>query len=334
MRYTGRRKHRGLYGLCLLLWACNRNAAPEGVHSTQEHKLVSAPAAQPSAAFSALQPPGGVAPTNLDPRALLPAGNGFTQFAVLGDFGEAGSGEAAVARLVKSWQPEFILTTGDNNYPEGAADTIDANIGQYFQEFIAPYKGKYGPGASENRFFPSLGNHDWMTPGAKPYFDYFELPGNERYYDFVRGAVHFFAIDSDFNEPDGITASSKQAAWLKQQLAKSTARWQVVYMHHPPYSSSRHGSTPAAQWPYKEWGTDLVLAGHDHSYERLLVDGLSYVVIGLGGRIIYPFMRIATGSQVRYNETLGALRVAANDQALIYYFINIDGKRIDMLQLP
>jgi hypothetical protein len=313
--------------------ACNRNAAPEPTaHASQELKLVGA-SATPSSALSALAPPGGVPVTNLDPRALLPSGSSAAHFAVLGDFGESGSGEAAVASLIKSWQPEFIVTTGDNNYPEGAAETIDANIGQYFHEFIFPYKGKYGPGASENRFFPSLGNHDWMAPRAKPYFDYFELPGNERYYDFVRGAVHFFAIDSDINEPEGITASSKQALWLKQQLAKSKARWQVVYMHHPPYSSGSHGSTLETQWPFKEWGVDLVLAGHDHIYERLSVGGLPYIVIGLGGRQIYPFINDATGSQTRYNDTLGALRVAANDQALICYFINIDGKRIDQLEL-
>jgi hypothetical protein len=319
----------------VLLCACNsRTAAPEQRLGQQEQNLIGEPAQQPSAALSTLTPPGGQAAANLNPGAQLPSGNDTVQFAVLGDFGEAGPAEGAVARLVKSWRPEFILTTGDNNYPEGAAETIDANIGQYFREFIAPYKGNYGPGAKENRFFPSLGNHDWMTPGAKPYFDYFTLPGNERYYDFVRGAVHFFALDSDPNEPDGITAGSKQAQWLKQRLAESTARWQVVYMHHPPYSSGRHGSARTAQWPSKEWGADLVLAGHDHHYERLLVAGLPYVVIGLGGRFIYPFTMTATGSQVRYNQTFGALRFVANDQALAYYFINVEGKRIDGLQLP
>jgi hypothetical protein len=65
-----------------------------------------------------------------------------------------------------------------------------------------------------NQFFPTLGNHDWYTPGAQPYLDYFHLPGNERYYDFVWGPVHFFAIDSDENEPDGVNQSSVQAKWL------------------------------------------------------------------------------------------------------------------------
>jgi hypothetical protein len=57
-------------------------------------------------------------------------------------------------------------------------------------------------------------------------------------------------------------------------------------------------------------------------------------VIGLGGRMIYPFVVTAQGSQVRFNDTLGALRVAANDQALVCNFITIDGKRVDQLQLP
>ena len=84
----------------------------------------------------------------------------MTRFAVIGDFGLAGQPEADVASLVKSWEPELIITTGDNNYPDGEAETIDDNIGQYYQAFIYPYHGAYGPGAEVNRFFPTLGNHD------------------------------------------------------------------------------------------------------------------------------------------------------------------------------
>src|SRR5215210_931586 len=80
-----------------------------------------------------------------------------TRFAVVGDFGYAGQPEADVANLVNSWQPEFVITTGDNNYEVGAAATIDANIGQYYHQFIYPYTGAYGAGAAFNRFFPVLG---------------------------------------------------------------------------------------------------------------------------------------------------------------------------------
>src|SRR4051812_48198823 len=67
-------------------------------------------------------------------------------FAVIGDFGRAGSNEQAVAALVTSWNPSFIITVGDNNYDEGKASTIDQNIGQYYHAWIAPYTGAYGPG--------------------------------------------------------------------------------------------------------------------------------------------------------------------------------------------
>ncbi|MBP9121408.1 MAG: hypothetical protein KBF59_11150, partial [Ignavibacterium sp.] len=82
------------------------------------------------------------------------------KFAAIGDYGLAGPNELTVANLVKSWNPDFIITLGDNNYELGADSTIDVNIGQYFYEYIYPYKGNYGSGSTVNRFFPSLGNHD------------------------------------------------------------------------------------------------------------------------------------------------------------------------------
>jgi len=85
---------------------------------------------------------------------------------VIGDFGVAASGgssaaiELSVANVIKRWDPDFIVTLGDNNYPDGASSTLDPNIGQFLAEYIHPYTGAYGPGGSSNRFFPCLGNHD------------------------------------------------------------------------------------------------------------------------------------------------------------------------------
>lgn len=265
----------------------------------------------------------------LCPSSVAVGQSGVLRFASIGDYGIADTPTAEVASLVRSWKPDLIITQGDNNYPDGAASTIDENIGQFYHEFISPYKGNYGAGASENRFFPSLGNHDWETPGAQPYLDYFTLPGNERYYDFVRGPVHFFALDSDPREPDGITATSKQGEWLKERLAASTAPWRVVYMHHAPYSSGDHGNDEGMQWPFAEWGATVVIAGHDHIYERLLIDGLPYFVNGAGGNRLYDFHDIVEGSRVRYNKEQGAMLIEATARTITYKFIDRKGKVAD-----
>jgi 3',5'-cyclic AMP phosphodiesterase CpdA len=309
--------------------SCRNRVAPEpgpAVQSQREAVLA------PTGAPAPLSP----APANpTQPRAVkkIPAGEPAVRFAVIGDYGAANEAEERVAELVRAERPDFVITTGDNNYPDGEAATIDPNIGRFYHEFIHPYRGRYGVGATENRFFPSLGNHDWETPGAKPYLDYFTLPGNERYYDFVKGDVHFFAIDSDEREPDGITATSKQAAWLEQALKKSTAAWQIVYMHHPPYSSSSHGSSEELRWPYAKWGADLVLAGHDHTYERVEQDGIVYVVNGLGGNRPYPFRQPLPGSVIQYQKRHGAQFIEASKSTLVSRFSSIDRETIDAFSL-
>ena len=251
------------------------------------------------------------------------------RFAAIGDYGLAGDNELAVANLVKSWNPDFIITLGDNNYPLGADSTIDQNIGQYYHDYIYPYKGTYGTGSNVNRFFPALGNHDWYSDSANPYLNYFELPGNERYYDIIRGDVHLFILNSDPNEPHGYTDTSIQARWLKDELALSWSKWNIVTVHHAPYSSGPHGSTLYAQWPYKLWGADLVLSGHDHDYERLVVDSLTYIVCGTGGHSLYTFIDTINGSVFQYNSNYGALLIETDENTLITKFCYTNYELID-----
>jgi tartrate-resistant acid phosphatase type 5 len=251
-------------------------------------------------------------------------------FAVMGDYGQAGPSAEQVAELIDGWDVDFITTTGDNNYPSGAAETIDANIGQYYHEYIGNYVGSYGEGAAENRFFPSLGNHDLDTDNGQPYYDYFTLPANERYYDVVSGSVHIFVLNTDTREPDGVGRSSVQAQWLQSALAASTAEWQVVIAHHPPFSSGLHGPTDYIEWPFGEWGADVMIAGHDHLYERLEVEGFPYFITGLGGsEAVYDFVNIYPGSLVRYNAMHGAIRVEATADWINFQFTNVNGDVID-----
>ena len=310
---------------CLAHSGCDSKQAVERVPAN----LAARTPAQPKVVSSgqAEEPPSGEC--DASPLPSAPS----TRFALIGDYGMGNAEEAAVARLVKSWNPEFVITAGDNNYPSGGADTIDAHIGQFFREFICPYRGGYGAGATRNRFFPALGNHDWYTDQAAPYLDYFTLPGNERYYDVVWRNVQVFALDSDPREPDGIDAQSRQAAWFKSEIEASSVRWKVVTMHHPPYTSGPHQSTLEMQWPYREWGADLVLAGHDHTYERLNVNGLTYVVMGLSGAPPYGFNPPLPESEKRYTGGFGAALLEATEDNLTMQTFRIDGERIDTFTL-
>lgn len=264
------------------------------------------------------------------------------RFGVIGDFGLDGANEANVATLVKGWSPSFIVTLGDNNYYSGAASTIDKNMGKYYHDYMFPYSGSFGNGAADqvNHFFPVLGNHDWngltCTAGTctGPYFNYFTLPNNERYYDFVQGPVHFFMLDSDPHEPDGVTSSSTQANWLHTKLAAAQEPWKLVLMHHPPYSSgATHGSTSAAQWPYADWGASAVLSGHDHTYERIMANNIPYFVNGLGGAELYNFATPVAGSTVRYSGNYGAMLVEASTVTITFQFRDVANTVIDTYSL-
>jgi hypothetical protein len=243
------------------------------------------------------------------------------EFAIIGDYGADAEGygdsEKSVAKMVENWDPAFIISLGDNNYKNGEAETIVENIGKYYCDYIynkgASTKDRCDGWADEhktNLFFPSLGNHDWIAKNAQPYLDYFtKLPGNRRYYDFVRGPVHFFVIDSEskqaceeywceegtsckecdqqppvYYEPDGTSPDSKQGQWLRDKLKESTSPWKLVYFHHAPYSCK--GGSAWMQWPFKEWGANAVLAGHKHIYERGWLNDqqdFPYFVNGTGG---------------------------------------------------
>jgi hypothetical protein len=257
------------------------------------------------------------------------------RFVIIGDYGySAGPDEAKVAALVARLKPDFVVTTGDNNYLYGEAATIDENIGRYFHAFIAPYRGQFGSGAVENRFFPSLGNHDWNEPaGFQPYLDYFSLPNNERYYQVVRGPVQLFALNSDWHEPDGTTIDSKQAHWLEALLGAAEAPWRVVFFHHPPYSSGPHGANLGMRWPFAEWGASIVYTGHDHTYERLDVDGLPYIVNGVGGKELYELGEPLPESLVRHTDVHGLVLVTATATELTSRFLDARGQELDVLRL-
>ena len=274
-----------------------------------------------------------------------------TVFAVIGDFGTGDRHEAAVARLVASWHPAFIVATGDDYYKVAGAKGSEQylrSIGDFYGPWLADvpsYHRRRVGTAPVNAFFPVLGNHDYTDakPGPWAYLTYFNLPGsgfvnssgNERYYDFTEGPIHFFMLDSNPEEPDGTSANSVQAHWLQHALASSESSWNVVVDHHPPYSSCNvHHSTGFMQWPFAQWGADVVLSGHAHVYERVMRNGIAYMINGLGGGPRYGFTKAkVAGDTVRYSTTWGAQKVTQTGSTLRFEFYSIGGKLVDRFDI-
>lgn len=267
---------------------------------------------------------------------------GSTTFVVIGDYGANNADEGRVAAMVTSWDPDFVITVGDNTYGDANINvqSWEQHVGQYYGHFIQGRSDRRYPSqtSATQRFFPSVGNHDVANPIADatelpsgpPYYtgsinairpgylDYFHFdPGNvngrlpaghhelsRTYYDFRWGDAHLFALDSDsaFFDPE---SAEEQANWLQAKMGESDAAWKFVYFHHPPYSSGSHGDQEHMQWPFAEWGASAILTGHDHTFERILRNGLPYFVNGLGAQVEYGFFNITEGSVVRYNENHG-----------------------------
>jgi hypothetical protein len=292
---------------------------------------------------------GGQGPHTADAAA---SGTPLT-IAVIGDYGGDNGGEYRLADLVARWKPDAVATVGDNLYPTPSTvtgtDKYDLVVGKFFCQFLAGVPaGPYcnGRQSAVNRFFPATGNHDYSDGPIANYLAYFSLPGrgvtsefptgSDQYYDVVLGPVHLFFIDSQLTEGAFPAAPTfaEQKAWLQRSMAAATEPWKLVLFHHPAYSSgSTYGSTPEMQWPFGEWGADMVLSGHHHSYERIVRSDTTYFVVGLGGASRFPFDPPIPGSEVRFNDDEGALRLTATDTSLVAEFITTSNVLIDRYTL-
>lgn len=259
---------------------------------------------------------------------LLPISiSAFSQrIAIIGDYRSAGPGVDSVGQLVRNWSPDAVITTGDNyDLTDG---TLDDQVGKNYSSFIYPYYGNYVPGGSTNTFFPCLGNHDILSNGLQEYFDYFTLPGNERYYTIQFNNLMFFVINSNPSEADGIADTSAQAIWLQSQLALAGSSWKIVVFHHPPYTSGAHPPDSLMRWPFEDWGADAVICGHNHGYERLSVNGFPYFVNASGGATLYSFNPVPE-SQISYSLNWGAMMVQPYEDSLMLDFYNIRDSLVD-----
>ncbi|CDX14004.1 hypothetical protein MPLB_1380022 [Mesorhizobium sp. ORS 3324] len=234
------------------------------------------------------------------------------RYAVFGDYGDTDlSGEKAVSAMVHAWNVDFILTIGDNVY---APQVLDAAVGQQYHDYIGNYQGAYGSGSTINRFFPTLGNHEYNEGNVTNYLNYFTLPDNERYYDFQVGPVHFFALNSNKQEPDGRSYTSVQGHWMQNLLASSDATFNVAYFHHTPYNPA--GYTAIMRWPFEQWGVNAVFAGHEHNYYRENRDDN-------GDGVYLPYTTTGLGGSGKTVPNVGANLVTVTDQGMLIEFYKV-----------
>lgn len=260
--------------------------------------------------------------------------------AVIGDYGSGSRAERQVADLVAARSPEAVLTVGDNAYAgsvPGTGNQYAGLVGAYYCRFIAAAPGSPEcPAASMatvNAFFPAAGNHDYSDAGIEAYRATFAAARARTWYDVRIGEVQYFILDSQLALDDP-ASMARQRAWLQRGAQRSTAAWQVVLLHHPAYSSGAvHGSTARVQWPFRDWGVDLVIAGHDHLYERISRGGLTYLVNGSGGAELYGFGNPVAGSVRRDAEHHGALFLRATSRALTGEFRTAGSLLVDRFTL-
>jgi hypothetical protein len=237
-----------------------------------------------------------------------------TRFAVIGDFGN-GVAEQAVANRLKTFNPEFIISVGDQIYKSpggGTTAEFNTSVGNIYGSFIRNPANPSVLTAVTNNFYPTIGNHD--IPVVNGYVNYFDLThandpaigtssGSERYYDVVRGNLHFFMMSSDPQDTvSGQAVGSPQRTWFEGAngnggvLAASTSVWNIPVFHHPPYATtdtpaSGDGSNAYMQWGFSAGGNKapLIYTGHTHNYDRTIANGQQYVIEGSGGRPLDPF---------------------------------------------
>jgi hypothetical protein len=205
------------------------------------------------------------------------------------------------ARLIRKIQPDAALTLGDNQYSEGA-----------LAEYLASYDLAWG--TFKDITFPVAGNHEWQTPKAQGYLDYFHL--DDYWYSFKVGRWRLYALDGTCSNDGGCGVGDPQYAWLQHKLTTRSDRCILAYWHQPRFSSgTTHGSAtnvgPLWDLLYGA-GADLVLNGHEHNYERFAPqdpegrptrNGIVQIVAGTGGNDAgsYPFGDPIANSQVRLN---------------------------------
>lgn len=271
--------------------AADLNLTFESANATTEHEVLVS-GLQPQTKYyyavgSITNDPFGEENKSYFYTAPIPGSRQPTRIWVIGDAGTGRSEQSAVYNAYRKFTgagPTHLwLMLGDNAYWRGTDDQYQTHLFDMYPDMLR-----------QAVVWPALGNHDGISADSLsqtgPYYDIFSLPkngesggvssGTEAYYSFDYANIHFVALDSYGSSRE---LRGAMASWLRRDLQSTTADWIIAYWHHPPYTKGSHDSDTERELiemrhnivpVLEEFGVDVVLAGHSHSYERSkLIDG-------------------------------------------------------------
>jgi hypothetical protein len=241
-----------------------------------------------------------------------------------GDIARCGSSGDEETAAILDTIPGTVFTTGDNAYPDGTVE-----------DFANCYDPSWG--RHKDRTRPSPGNHDYHTASAAPYYDYFGANAGEPglgYYSYALGDWHIVSLNSEISMSTG----SAQEQWLRADLAASTAQCVMAYWHKPRFSSGSHGSSGSPQPLWQalyDAGAEIVLAGHDHTYERFAPqtpdgtldpeNGIRQFVVGTGGASLSNISTPLPNSEAHNDQAHGVLKLTLYASSYEWEFIPVAG---------
>jgi calcineurin-like phosphoesterase family protein len=282
--------------------------------------------------------PPGTPETPGTPNPPAPAGSPAATLVGAGDIAQCSGGVAAskaeaTAKVLDGIPRDpstAVFTAGDNVYEKGSA---------------SDYANCYNPtwGRHKDRTRPVPGNHEYGTPDAAGYFDYFGSAAGQigkGYYSYNLGAWHVVVLNSNCAIIGGCADGSPQMTWLKADLAASGAACTVAMWHHPRFNSgASHGNNVEVQplWDalYQN-GADLILNGHEHVYERFAPQnpqqkadnafGMRQFTLGTGGAGAYSFKTTLQPNSERRGTPNGVLKLTLRADGYDWNFLPIAGQ--------
>jgi acid phosphatase type 7 len=239
------------------------------------------------------------------------------------------TGDSATAKLVRNIEGT-VLTLGDNAYEDGSAE-----------EYARCYDPTWGRFKKSTK--PTPGNHEYRTPGASGYFDYFgDAAGDpsKGYYSYDLENWHVVALNSNCEQIGGCSKEAPQVMWLRQDLSTNPKACTLAYFHHPLYTSGEHHPGIPKVRPIwaalYEAGADVILSGHDHNYQRFAlqdflgkadpVQGIRQFVVGTGGGELYEIDDPMVNLEAYNDDTFGVLKLTLRPDGYEWKFVPVAGE--------